>query len=147
MFITYKQTSEQSYLLNYGEDINIITNKKVISHFKYLIKNKFEYILNIVPSFNKLLIVFDTNFKQDVEILIQNLKIIEELDENNSIQHLISICYDEEYSLDYKNIENAFSIDFDEFIIKFFEWSLNVFLTALSSRISPAGVDVPCALI
>ena len=28
MFITYQQTSEQSYLLNYGEDINIITNKK-----------------------------------------------------------------------------------------------------------------------
>ena len=128
MFITYKQTSEQSYLLNYGEDINIITNKKVISHFKYLIKNKFEYILNIVPSFNKLLIVFDTNFKQDVEILIQNLKIIEELDENNSIQHLISICYDEEYSLDYKNIENAFSIDFDEFINLHSSTIFNVFM-------------------
>ena len=41
MFITYQQTSEQSYLLNYGEDINIITNQKVISHFKYLMKNKF----------------------------------------------------------------------------------------------------------
>ena len=36
MFITYQQTSEQSYLLDYGEDINFITNKKVISHFKYL---------------------------------------------------------------------------------------------------------------
>ena len=68
MFITYQQTSEQSYLLNYGEDINIITNKKVLSHFRYLIKNKFEYIFNVVPSFNKLLIVFDTNFKEDVEI-------------------------------------------------------------------------------
>ena len=70
MFITYQQTSEQSYLLNYGEDINIITNKKVICHFKYLIKNKFNYIFNVVPSFNKLLIVFDINFKDDVEILI-----------------------------------------------------------------------------
>ena len=128
MFITYQQTSEQSYLLNYGEDINIITNKKVISHFKYLIKNKFEYILNVVPSFNKLLIVFDTNFKQDVEILIQNLKIIEEVDENSSIQHLISICYDEEYSLDYKNVENAFSIDFDEFINLHSSTIFNVFM-------------------
>ena len=113
MFITYQQTSEQSYLLNYGEEINIITNKKVISHFKYLIKNKFEYILNVVPSFNKLLIVFDINFKKDVEILIQNLKLIDANYEIKSIQHLISVCYDEEYALDYKNVENAFSIDFD----------------------------------
>ena len=128
MFITYQQTSEQSYLLNYGEDINIITNKKVISHFNYLIKNKFKYIFNVVPSFNKLLIVFDINFKEDVEILIQNLKFIEEYDEINSIQHLISVCYDEEYALDYKNIENAFSIDFDEFINLHSSAILNVFM-------------------
>ena len=128
MFITYQQTSEQSYLLNYGEDINIITNKKVISHFNYLIKNKFKYIFNIVPSFNKLLIVFDINFKKDVEILIQNLKLIDENDEVKSIQHLISVCYDEEYALDYKNIENAFSIDFDEFINLHSSAVLNVFM-------------------
>ena len=66
MFITYQQTSEQSYLLDYGQDININTNKKVISHFKYLIKNKFEYIFNVVPSFNKLLIVYDINYKKNV---------------------------------------------------------------------------------
>ena len=91
MFITYQQTSEQSYLLNYGEDINIITNQKVISHFKYLMKNKFKYIFNVVPSFNKLLIVFDINFREDVKILIENLKLIEEDYDINSYQHLISI--------------------------------------------------------
>ena len=128
MFITYQQTSEQSYLLNYGEDINIITNKKVISHFKYLIKNKFEYIINVVPSFNKLLIVFDINFKEDVAILIQKLKKIEEHIDFNSTQHLISICYDEEYALDYKNIENAFSINFDEFINFHSSTIFNVFM-------------------
>ncbi len=128
MFITYQQTSEQSYLLNYGEDINIITNRKVISHFRYLIKNKFEYIFNVVPSFNKLLIVFDTNFKEEVEILIQKLKIIDEYDKIDSIQHLISICYDEEYALDYKNVENAFSIDFNEFINLHSSTIFNVFM-------------------
>ncbi len=128
MFITYQQTSEQSYLLNYGEDINIITNKKVISHFKYLIKNKFEYIFNVVPSFNKLLIVYDTNFKEDVEILIKNLKLIKEYNEINSTQHLIPICYDEEYALDYKNVENAFSINFDKFINLHSSTNFNVFM-------------------
>ena len=96
MFITYQQTSEQSYLLNYGEDINIITNKKVISHFKYLIKNKFEYIFNVVPSFNKLLIVYDVNFKKDVEELIHNLKIMHdfyELDSSFLEEYMITLDY------------------------------------------------------
>ena len=42
MFITYQQTSEQSYLLDYGEDINFNTNKKVIFHFKYLLKKNYK---------------------------------------------------------------------------------------------------------
>ena len=128
MFITYQQTSEQSYLLNYGEDINIITNQKVISHFKYLMKNKFKYIFNVVPSLNKLLIVFDINFREDVKILIQNLKLIEEDYDIKSNQHLISICYDEEYALDYKKVENAFNISFDEFINLHSSAILNVFM-------------------
>jgi len=128
MFITYQQTSEQSYLLNYGEDININTNKKVISHFKYLINNKFEYIFNVVPSFNKLLIVYDINFKKDVENLIQNLKLIDNDYKIESIQHLIPMCYDEEYALDYKKIENAFSMNFDEFIKLHSSNIFNVFM-------------------
>tara|TARA_Y100001970_G_scaffold177506_1_gene216295 strand:+ start:11248 stop:11778 length:531 start_codon:yes stop_codon:yes gene_type:complete len=69
-----------------------------------------------VPSFNKLLIVYDIEFKKNVEKLIQNLKKIDEDYQIESLQHLIPICYDEEYALDYKKIENDFSIDFDEFI-------------------------------
>ncbi len=128
MFITYKQTSEQSYLLDYGEDINFNTNKKVISHFKYLLKKNYKYIFNVVPSFNKLLIVFDIEFKKDIEILIKKLKSIKDYDEIDSIQHLISICYDEEYALDYKNVENAFSMDFDEFINFHSSTIFNVFM-------------------
>ena len=116
MFITYQQTSEQSYLLDYGEDINFNTNKKVISHFKYLLKKNYKYILNVVPSFNKLLIVFDIEFKKDIENLIKKLKSIKDYDEIDSIQHLISICYDEEYALDYKKVEKAFPLSYDEFI-------------------------------
>ncbi len=116
MFITYHQTSEQSYLLNYGEDININTNKKVISHFKYLLNKKYEYILNVVPSFNKLLIVYDINFKKNVENLIQNLRKIEDDFNIHTKQYIIPICYDEEYSLDYKNVEKAYSMSFDEFV-------------------------------
>ena len=59
MFITYQQTSEQSYLLNYGEDININTNKKVIFHFNYLVKNKNSFNLD-----SKYLVVFALDILQ-----------------------------------------------------------------------------------
>ncbi len=116
MFITYQQTSEQSYLLDYGQDININTNKKVISHFKYLIKNKFEYIFNVVPSFNKLLIVYDINYKKNVENIIQKLREVEVNYFSQSTQYMIPICYDEEYALDIKKVEDAYFMNFNEFI-------------------------------
>ena len=116
MFITYQQTSEQSYLLNYGDQINIETNKKVISHFKYIQNNKFKYIYNVVPSFNKLLIIYDIDFKKKVEGLINKLRLIDNQNEKKPSQYLIPICYDEEYALDYKKVEKAFSIDFNNFI-------------------------------
>ena len=65
MFSTYYQTSEQSYLLNYGNFINIETNKKVLSHFKFLQKKNYKFIKNIIPSFNKLIIQFDPYFKKE----------------------------------------------------------------------------------
>ena len=116
MFITYKQTSEQSYLIDYGNDINIITNKKVISHFKYIIKNNFYFINNVVPSFNKILIQFDPKNKSRVLKLINKLKLNDKINESSFTKHIINICYNEEYALDYKKIEKAFSLTFEEFI-------------------------------
>ena len=91
MFITYKQTSEQSYLIDYGNDINIITNRKVISHFKYIIKNNFNFINNVVPSFNKILIQFDPENKSRVLKLINKLKLIDKINESKITKHIINI--------------------------------------------------------
>ena len=119
MFSTYKQTSEQSYLLDYGNSIDILSNKKVITHFKYIIKNKFTFVNNVVPSFNKILISFNPKNKTKVLNLINNLKLIDEINKIESTLHTIPICYDEEYAIDYKKVEKAFSLSFDEFILKY----------------------------
>tara|TARA_B100001250_G_C19660520_1_gene726831 strand:+ start:29 stop:694 length:666 start_codon:yes stop_codon:yes gene_type:complete len=116
MFITYQQTSEQSYLIDYGNDIDINTNKKVISHFNYILKNNFYFIKNIVPSFNKILIQFDPKNQSRVLNLITKLKLIDTINEFKTRKHIINICYDEEYALDYKKVEKAFSLTFEEFI-------------------------------
>ena len=58
MFKSFSQISEQAYLIDYGNTIDIETNNRVINHFKYLQNLNYKYILNVVPSFNKLLIQF-----------------------------------------------------------------------------------------
>jgi len=116
MFNTYKQTSEQSYLLDYGNNIDINTNKKVISHFKYLVKNNFNFINNIIPSFNKILIQFDPNNKNKVLSLILKLKLITKINETKVTSHIVPISYDEEYALDYRKVEKALSLSFEDFI-------------------------------
>jgi len=128
MFNTYIQTSEQSYLLDYGNKIDINTNKKVISHFNYIYKKKFFFIKNITPSFNKILIHFDPNNKKNVINLINKLKLISILDDIHSSKHIIQICYDEEFALDYKKIEKVFSLTFDEFTIKHSSQNYHIFM-------------------
>ena len=100
MFNTYTQTSEQSYLLDYGNNIDINTNKKVISHFKYIIKNNFFFINNVAPSFNKILIQFNPKNKNKVIELIAKLKLIDKINNNVSKKHFINVWYDQEYALD-----------------------------------------------
>ena len=60
----------------FGEQINKETNKKVISFFNSLKKANLEEIINLTPSYNKLIVSFDlkkTNFielKKKIEIPI-----------------------------------------------------------------------------
>ena len=81
MFKSFSQISEQAYLIDYGDTIDVETNNKVINHFKYIQNLNYRFILNIVPSFNKLLILFDTRYKKDTLNLIgwQTLDIYQNL--------------------------------------------------------------------
>ncbi len=116
MFKSFSQISEQAFLIDYGSLINQETNNNVINHFKYIQNLNYKFILNIVPSFNKLLILFDTRYKKDTLNLINQLK-------SNKIncvvktkKHLIKICYDEEFALDKNYIEQNFNLNFETLI-------------------------------
>ena len=110
MFKSISQISEQAFLVDFGENIDIKTNNFVIFYSNLILEsidlNNSLNIQNCVPSYNKILINFDPNYEKKKEILdflnsillipfefIKSQKIIE-----------IPICYENEYSLDLKDI-------------------------------------------
>ena len=141
MFSTYYQTSEQSYLLNYGNFINIETNKKVLSHFKFLQKKNYKFIKNIIPSFNKLIIQFDPYFKKETNIIINELKNNDHIVSFDNKIHKIEICYDDEYALDKNIIEKILNISFADFINLHLKIEFHVFMIGFMPGLPFLGVS------
>ena len=105
---------------DFGDEINIDTNSKVISMFRSIKNSNIEGITNLAPSYNKLIITFDlnkTNFlkiKKKLENLdIQNINKIE----NKVIK--IPICLDDKFALDLKRLKTNLKLSKEE-IIKHF---------------------------
>ena len=100
---------------DFGKDVNEKINSNVISycnHLKKLIReNKIEGIINLTPSYNKLIISFDlslTNFKKITKIL-ENLKVINN-NQQDSKKIKIPLCCDEEYALDLISLSKKLNI-------------------------------------
>ena len=128
MFKSFSQICEQAYLIDYGNSIDIETNKKVITHFKYIQNLNYKFVFNIVPSFNKLLIQFNPNYKINILNLLKDIKLNKFNVLNSRKKHNIEICYDEEYALDFKEIEKKSKLDFDSFIKLHLKTNFHVFM-------------------
>ena len=111
-----------SIVCDFGDEVNKETNAEVIKLFKtisYSIEKKIiEGILNCTPSYNKLIINFDLDKIKSLEVV----KFIRSIDftktvitkKNKTIK--IPICYDEEFALDIKRLEEKTKLDFKEII-------------------------------
>ena len=128
MFKSFSQICEQAYLIDYGNSIDVETNKKVITHFKYIQNLNYKFIFNIVPSFNKLLIQFNPNYKNNILNLLKDVKSNKYEVLNSTKKHKIEICYDEEYALDIKYIEKYSKLDFDSFVQLHLKTNFHVFM-------------------
>ncbi len=68
MFKSISQISEQAFLIDFGENIDIKTNNFVIFYSSLILENinlnNFLNIKNCVPSYNKILIHFDPDSKK-----------------------------------------------------------------------------------
>ena len=115
---------------DFGKEINKDTNSQVIKYFKSIQTKNIKGINNLTPSYNKLIISFDlkrTNF--------ENLKkIIENLDINNT-ENLskkkieIPVCWNENFSLDIKRLEEKLKLNREKIFENFFNKEFFCYMT------------------
>ena len=122
--ITY--LGDAALYCDFGSEISKEVNQNVINYF-YEINKKIELreidgILNLTPSYNKLIIGIDleiTNYKA-VEEKILNLK-VSSLFNQNSKKIKIPICTEEGVSLDFERLENITKKSKNEILKSFFK--------------------------
>ena len=107
---------------DFGEEVNKKTNKEVIKLFNFIQKSvkdkKIKGILNYTPSYNKLIINFELGeikSKEIIEFIKGSDYSKTTLSEKNKVVE-IPICYDEEFALDIKRLEEKTKLSFKEIV-------------------------------
>ena len=100
---------------DFGKAVDKETNSKVVRYFENVKQKKIRGIINLTPSYNKLIISFDLKITNFEEIK----KILENLDVNESQPRIskkieIPICCAESFSLDIKRLETKLSLNRDK---------------------------------
>ena len=115
---------------DFGNEVNKEINSKVINYFQNLKDSEFEGIINLTPSYNKLIVSFDlsiTNFEKTKKI-IENLEIKKNLSTSKKkIQ--IPVCCEEQYALDLKKLERKLNKPTGEILETFFSKEYFCYMT------------------
>ena len=106
---------------DFGNEVNKDVNSQVIKYFNGIKKKDINGIINLTPSYNKLIISYDlrvTNFKE-IKKKIENLKInkVEKV-ANKKLE--IPVCCDASYSLDIKRLEKKLNLSRETILENFF---------------------------
>tara|TARA_B110000238_G_C16015791_1_gene390965 strand:+ start:237 stop:935 length:699 start_codon:yes stop_codon:yes gene_type:complete len=122
MLKSISQISEQAFLLDFGEKIDIKTNNFVTFYSNLILENislnNYFDIQNCIPSYNKILIHFNPDTEKKNEILDFlnsiftipfNINLPKEIIE-------IPICYEDEYSLDFEDISRQTNLSKEDII-------------------------------
>ena len=107
---------------DFGDEVNKNTNKEVIKLFNFIKESvnseKIKGILNYTPSYNKLIINFDLGATKSKEIIefIQgsDFSNLTSSEKNKLVE--IPICYDEEFALDVKRLEEKTKLTFNKIV-------------------------------
>ena len=110
---------------DFGSEVNEKINANVIDYFHHISKlikdKKIEGIINLTPSYNKLIINFDlsiTNYKK-IKNFIEGLTISRDIKDNNQ-KIRIPVCCDDEYGLDFSRLIEKLNIDKDKILELYF---------------------------
>ena len=107
---------------DFGDEVDKKTNKEVIKLFNFIQESvnskKIKGILNYTPSYNKLIINFELGeikSKEIIEFIKGSDYSKTTLSEKNKVVE-IPICYDEEFALDIKRMEEKTKLSFKEIV-------------------------------
>ena len=115
---------------DFGDEVNSEINSNVISVFNTLKEERIKGIVNLAPSYNKLVVSFDLDVinYQKVRDLIKNLEIKKKIEiENKTIE--IPICLDNEFQLDLKRLEEITKMSTSEIYKIFFSKQYFCYMT------------------
>ena len=115
---------------DFGIEVNKQINSKVIKYFHTIKEKEIKGIVNLTPSYNKLIISYDlrvTNFKE-VEDKIKNLEINETEKINNKTLQ-IPVCCDASFSLDMERLEKKLNLDKEKILENFFNKEYFCYMT------------------
>ena len=115
---------------DFGQDVNKEINSHVIRYFNKIQQLKIESIVNITPSYNKLIISFDLNKIRYNELkdLIEKIQV----DDEDSLKKKvieIPICCEKPYSLDFTRIEEKLRLDKKQILKNFFKKKYFCYMT------------------
>ncbi len=106
---------------DFGNDVNQKTNTKVIRYFENIKYQKIKGINNLIPSYNKLIISFDLNVINFVELKkkIEDINISEKDIKQNHKIIKIPTCCDDEYALDIERLSSKLKLTKKEILEKY----------------------------
>ena len=115
---------------DFGKEVDKATNSNVIRYFKNIQKNNLKGIINLTPSYNKLIISIDLKITNYDEIK----KIIEKLDVNKTESDIgkkieVPICLENSFSLDIKRLEEKLSINREKIYTNFLKKEYFCYMT------------------
>ena len=106
---------------DFGNEVNKDVNSQVIKYFNGIKKKDINGVINLTPSYNKLIISYDlrvTNFKE-IKKKIENLK-IDKVEKAANKKLEIPVCCDVSYSLDIKRLEKKLNLSREKILENFF---------------------------
>ena len=115
---------------DFGSEVNKEINTNVINYFINLKNKKIEGVINITPSYNKLIISFDLkkiNFNE-LKSIIENID-LSETNFKSTKRIEIPICCEKTFALDIKRLEKKLSLNESKIYKNFFNKEYFCYMT------------------
>ena len=116
---------------DFGNDVNQKTNIKVIKYFENIKNLKIKGINNLTPSYNKLIISFDLNVTNFIELKkkIKDINISEKGIRQDHKLTKIPICCDDEFALDIERLSSKLKLTKKEILEKYLKKEYFCYMT------------------